>query len=122
MKKIRDAQTIIGMLEDGEVAAALGTEITETLAKLKELCGGNPKTKVKGSVSLKINLPARPGDHRTCQRDPEGRCQGNRAAHLRGHARDERELSRFRPQAASPSGRRATWPAPSGARREAPTA
>lgn len=56
MKKIRDAQTIIGMLEDGEVAAALGTEITETLAKLKELCAGNPKAKVKGSVSLKINL------------------------------------------------------------------
>jgi hypothetical protein len=56
MKRIRDAQTIIGMLEGGEVAASLGTEITETLAKLKELCGGNPKAKVKGNVTLKINL------------------------------------------------------------------
>jgi len=56
MKRIRDAQTIIGMLEGGEVAAALGTEITETLAKLKELGGGNPKSKIKGNVSLKINL------------------------------------------------------------------
>ena len=56
MKRIRDAQTIIGMLEDGELAAALGSEITETLAKLKDLSGNRPKNKVKGSVTLKINF------------------------------------------------------------------
>lgn len=56
MKKIRDAQTIIGMLEGGEVAAAFGTELTDTLAKLKERCGNRPKGKIKGSVTLKINL------------------------------------------------------------------
>jgi hypothetical protein len=56
MKKIRDAQTIIGMLEDGELAHALGSEITETLAKLKELGADRPKSKVKGSVTLKINF------------------------------------------------------------------
>lgn len=61
MKRIRDAQTIIGMLEGGEVAAALGTEITDTLAKLKELGGDRPKSKVKGSVSLKINLEVEAG-------------------------------------------------------------
>lgn len=61
MKRIRDAQTIIGMLEGGEVAASLGTEITETLAKLKELSGDRPKSKVKGSVTLKINLEVEAG-------------------------------------------------------------
>lgn len=61
MKRIRDAQTIIGMLEGGEVAVAMSTEITETLAKLKELSGDRPKTKVKGNVSLKINLEVEAG-------------------------------------------------------------
>lgn len=56
MKKIRDAQTIIGMLEGGEVAQALGTEIVETLAKLKELAGDRPKAKTKGSVTLKLDF------------------------------------------------------------------
>ncbi|MER8427783.1 hypothetical protein [Mesorhizobium sp. M0136] len=61
MKKIRDAQTIIGMLEGGEVAAAMSTEITETLAKLKELSGDRPKTKIKGNVTLKLNLEVEAG-------------------------------------------------------------
>ena len=61
MRRIRDAQTIIGMLEGGEVAASLGTEITETLAKLKELSGDRPKSKVKGSVTLKLNLEVEAG-------------------------------------------------------------
>lgn len=39
MKRIRDAQTIIGMLEGGEVAAALGSEITETLADARDRTG-----------------------------------------------------------------------------------
>lgn len=61
MKRIRDAQTIIGMLEGGEVSAALGSEITETLAKLKELSGDRPKGKIKGSVNLKLNLEVENG-------------------------------------------------------------
>lgn len=56
MKKIKDAQVIIGMLEDGELAADLGKEITETLAKLKELAGDRPKAKIKGSVTLEIGF------------------------------------------------------------------
>lgn len=56
MKKIRDAQTIIGMLEDGQLAQDLGREMVETLAKLKELAGDNPKKGVKGSVTLKIEF------------------------------------------------------------------
>ncbi|RWO57269.1 hypothetical protein [Mesorhizobium sp.] len=70
MKRIRDAQTIIGMLEGGEVAAAMSTEITETLAKLKELSGDRPKTKIKGHVSLKINVEVEAGTATiTCEID-----------------------------------------------------
>jgi hypothetical protein len=61
MKRIRDSQTIIGMLEGGEAASALSSEITETLAKLKDLSGDRPKSKVKGSVTLKLNFEVEAG-------------------------------------------------------------
>lgn len=62
MKRIRDAQTIIGMLEGGELAAALSTDITETLAKLKTLSDQmGRKAKVKGSVSLKLDFEVEAG-------------------------------------------------------------
>lgn len=61
MKRIRDAQTIIGSLEHGDAAQELSTEITETLAKLKELAGNRPKNKVKGSVTLKIEIEVEAG-------------------------------------------------------------
>jgi hypothetical protein len=56
MKRIRDAQTIIGALEGGEAAAELSKEITETLAALKELGGGRPKAKIKGKVTLTLDI------------------------------------------------------------------
>lgn len=61
MKRIRDAATILGMLEQGEVAGAFSAEITETLAKLKELAGERPKAKAKGSVTLKLSLEVEQG-------------------------------------------------------------
>lgn len=61
MKRIRDSQTIIGALEGGEAAAELSREITETLAKLKELAGSRPKNKVKGSVTLKLDIEVEAG-------------------------------------------------------------
>ena len=61
MKKIRDAQTIIGMLEGGELAAALSDDITETLAKLKGLSGDRPKNKVKGKVTLTLEFEVENG-------------------------------------------------------------
>ena len=61
MKRIRDAQTIIGALEHGEAAQELTNEITETLAKLKDLAGNRPKNKVKGSVTLKIDIEVEAG-------------------------------------------------------------
>lgn len=56
MRVIRDGQTIIGMLEGGEVAAALGKEITELLAYLKEQAGGRAKVKSKGKITLVIDV------------------------------------------------------------------
>lgn len=56
MKRIRDAQTIIGSLEGGETAAELSTTITETLAYLRDHCGGRPKAKAKGKVTLTIDI------------------------------------------------------------------
>lgn len=62
MKRIRDAQTIIGMLEGGELAAQLSADITETLAKLKELGDVmGKKAKVKGKVVLALDFEMEAG-------------------------------------------------------------
>lgn len=62
MKRIRDAQTIIGMLEGGELAAALSNDISETLAKLKELGEiMGRKAKVKGKVTLALDFEVEAG-------------------------------------------------------------
>ncbi|TPK15207.1 hypothetical protein FJ872_19625 [Mesorhizobium sp. B2-5-9] len=62
MKKIRDAQTIIGMLEGGELAAALSGDITETLTKLKDLSDTmGRKAKVKGKVTLTLDFEVEAG-------------------------------------------------------------
>jgi len=60
-QRIRDAQTIIGSLEGGQLAAELSTEITETLAELKEHVADRPKAKAKGSVTLKIDFEVENG-------------------------------------------------------------
>jgi hypothetical protein len=62
MKKIRDAQTIIGMLEGGELAQALSGDITETLTKLKDLSDQmGRKAKVKGKVMLTLDFEVEAG-------------------------------------------------------------
>lgn len=62
MKRIRDAQTIIGMLEGGELAAQLSSDITETLAKLKDLGEVmGKKAKVKGKVVLALDFEMEAG-------------------------------------------------------------
>lgn len=62
MKKIRDAQTIIGMLEGGELAQALSGDITETLTKLKSLSDTmGRKAKVKGKVTLTLDFEVEAG-------------------------------------------------------------
>ncbi|WP_062111093.1 hypothetical protein [Aureimonas sp. AU40] len=59
MKKIRDVQTVIGLLEDGQLAQDFSDLLQKTLADLKELAG--PKGKAKGSVTLKMDLTAEGG-------------------------------------------------------------
>lgn len=54
MKGIRDANTIIGLLEDGDLVADYSKEIAAVLAKLREL--GSPKKAVKGSVTLTLSF------------------------------------------------------------------
>jgi hypothetical protein len=54
MKTIRDSVQIIGMLERGETAQALTEEIEHALKDLADLAG--PKTKAKGSVTLKLSF------------------------------------------------------------------
>ncbi len=61
MKKIRDAQTIIGALEGGEFAADLGAAITDALAKLKEMAGNRPKAKAKGKINVEFALTVEQG-------------------------------------------------------------
>lgn len=61
MKRIRDAQTIVGMLEDGEFAGELSTTITDTLAKLKEMAGNRPKSKANGKVKVAFHLSVEQG-------------------------------------------------------------
>ncbi|PRD42352.1 hypothetical protein C5748_16290 [Phyllobacterium phragmitis] len=61
MKRIRDSQAIIGSLEGGDAVAALSKEILDTLLTLKELSGDRPKSKVKGSVTLKLDIVVEAG-------------------------------------------------------------
>lgn len=56
MQRIRDSNTILGILENGEVVPRLSTELTETFLALKEHTGDRPKAKAKGSVTLKLNI------------------------------------------------------------------
>lgn len=56
MKQIRDATTVIGSLEEGELVAALSAALTDTLKKLKEHAGNRAKSSAKGKVSLTIDL------------------------------------------------------------------
>ncbi|MBB6308947.1 hypothetical protein [Xanthobacter tagetidis] len=56
MQRIRDAQTIIGALEGGDLAQEMSVQITGALAQLKELTGGRPKAKAKGKVVLTLDI------------------------------------------------------------------
>lgn len=61
MQRIRDAQTILGALEGGDLARELSNQITGALAQLKEQAGNRPKNKVKGKVALVLDLEVEAG-------------------------------------------------------------
>jgi aminoglycoside phosphotransferase family enzyme len=56
MKRIRDAQTIVGMLEDGDFANDLGKAITDMTAELKQRCGNRPKAKMSGEIKVTLKF------------------------------------------------------------------
>jgi len=61
MKQLRDASVILGTLENGEMIAALGAAITDSLKKLNEHAGNRPKSKAKGKVTLTIEMEVEQG-------------------------------------------------------------
>jgi hypothetical protein len=72
VKKIRDAQTIIGMLEHGEVADELSTMLTDTVAYLKNLAReGGKKGKAKGKVTLSLSIEVDGGGQVTMKAKPD---------------------------------------------------
>lgn len=56
MKKIRDAQSLFGMLEGGELNREFTDLQSETLEELRQLSEDNPKATHKGEITLKLKL------------------------------------------------------------------
>lgn len=56
MKLIRDADTLIGILERGDLKADFSAKICEAVALLHGLSEENPKKKYKAGVALKMKL------------------------------------------------------------------
>lgn len=61
MKLIRDADTLIAVLEQGDLKSDLNAEIAKVVAKLHELSDDNPKRKFSGSLTLKMKFAAENG-------------------------------------------------------------
>lgn len=58
---IRDSQTLIGMLEGGELNEELSDKLKKTLAELNGLSHNDPKRAFKGEVNLKLSLSVAAG-------------------------------------------------------------
>lgn len=56
MKRIRDAAVILPLLDRGEVVAELSRVLNETLRTMVEQSADRPKVKIKGKVSLTLDL------------------------------------------------------------------
>lgn len=61
MKLIRDADTLIAMLERGDLKGDLNDEIAKLVSRLHGLSDENPKKKFSGSLTLKIKMSAENG-------------------------------------------------------------
>jgi hypothetical protein len=62
MKTIRDAQVLIGTLEQGELNRELSSELSKDLQFMAELSEENPKAALKGSLTLKLNIEIEAGE------------------------------------------------------------
>lgn len=58
---IRDTQTLLGMLESGDLNSEMTETVQTVLKKLAELSGDQPKTSFKGEVSLKLKFTVKNG-------------------------------------------------------------
>jgi hypothetical protein len=56
MARLRDGQTMIGALEDGDLARDLGDAVKSAIRELYDLTGGRPKAGAKGKVALTITI------------------------------------------------------------------
>lgn len=56
MKLIRDADTLIAVLEHGDLKSDLNAEIAKVIGKLHHLSEDNPKKKFSGSLTLKMKF------------------------------------------------------------------
>lgn len=61
MKLIRDADTLIAVLEQGDLKSDLNAEIARVVSKLHELSDDDPKKKFKGDLTLKMKFQAENG-------------------------------------------------------------
>lgn len=61
MKLIRDADTLIAVLEQGDLKSDLNDEIAKVVARLHELSEDDPKKKFKGDLTLKMKFLAENG-------------------------------------------------------------
>lgn len=61
MKLIRDADTLIAVLEHGELKGDLNDEIAKVVSKLHQLSDDNPKKKFGASLTLKMKFSVENG-------------------------------------------------------------
>lgn len=56
MKKIRDMQQIVGLLENGEFNPAVSAEVTDTLNKLADMSKDSPGRTFKGKTTITLDF------------------------------------------------------------------
>jgi hypothetical protein len=61
MKKIRDMQAIVGLLENGEFNPALSQEVTNTLSQLADMSNDSAGRTFKGSTTIKLDYEVKDG-------------------------------------------------------------
>lgn len=61
MTEITNALTLLGMLERGDAAAALNTELAKAVTTLNDMSLARPKVELKGKLTLTVDLVVEDG-------------------------------------------------------------
>jgi len=61
MKKIRDMQAIVGLLENGEFNPALSQEVTNTLSQLADMSNDSAGRTFKGKTTITLDYEVKDG-------------------------------------------------------------